>query len=110
MGVHLDKKKACDQMMLAYDCLTPEEACKLIMCFNDDELCEMLQWLNTSLVFDVMGTNTEGKLSKSLVLFIETLKHNENGKAPQEAVDELLEADRELLVKIKDRIHELSGI
>ncbi len=103
----INRKKCKHQMMLAYDCLHPELASKLIDCFYDDKLCEMLEYCETSIVFSPYKV-TDDRWSKDLVMFVETPEVNRD--ATQEQIEAALNDDRKVLLEIQQRIKELSGI
>lgn len=104
----IDRKTCKNQMMLAYDCLHPELASKLINCFYDDKLCEMLGFCETSIVFSPYKV-TEDRWSKDLVMFVETPEFVDKG-ATQEEIDKAMDDDYVILLAIQQRIKELSGI
>lgn len=104
----IDRKKCKTQMMLSYDCLNPEMASKLINCFYDDKLCEMLGYCETSLVFSPYKV-TEDRWSKDLVMFVETPEFV--GKdVTQEEIDKTMDDDYLVLLGVQQRIKELCGI
>lgn len=103
------KSEAKNQMTLCYDGLYPDEAKKLIDCFDDDELCELLEYCDVDMSFAPYRINNH--ISRDLVLFIKMDEYEGDTKNPkQEDIDEAMEADRQHLEKVAKRIYELSGI
>lgn len=107
-SVDISKKAYCNQMSLSYDCLIPEEAAKLIECFYSDTLCELLGFCDVNLTFNC-SDKFDGKFSKELVLFIETLEFDD-ANATQEEIDKQMAEDRKLLETIAKSIHFMTGI
>lgn len=96
-----------NQMALFYMCLNPEIVKKLVTCFDDDELCELLGFCEVTMTFNV--SKKDDGFSKDLTLFIEMPEYDEKG-ATQEQIDEQMKADRKELLAIRQRIEELCGI
>ncbi len=103
----ISKKTYKNQMGLSYDCLDPEMASKLLNCFYDDKLCELLCFCETDLTFNTC--KMDGRYSKELVMFIEMPEYDEKD-ASQEEIDQQMEADRKELLAIQQRIKMLCGI
>lgn len=102
-----------NQMMLAFDCLTPDEAHKIMDCLFQEDMDEMLSFCyNIELCYGVTGYRIENDKkvwSHDLVLFIET-DEAMNESLVGKTVREQLKEDEEFLESIRTIVKNRTGI
>ena len=78
---------------LAFDCLVPEEAHKLMDCLFAEDMNERLQWYDIDLGYSVTGYRTTENGNKrwfhDLVLFIESPDDGREGELVKKDLKEL---------------------
>ena len=108
------KKKHANQMVLAYDCLSPEEAHKLMDALFAENMDEILNdyMLDIELSYGVtgyiFGDNNEKIYLHDLVLFIEAPDAVNLLNGP--SIEEQLEDDKWCLERIQNILTERTGI
>ena len=109
------KKKYANQMVLTYDCLSPEEAHKLMDALFAEDMDEILNdyMLDIDLTYAVVGygfddENKKKIYSHDLVLFIET--PNAVNLPNGSSIEEQLEDDKWCLERIRHMLTERTGI
>lgn len=111
MITHIYEKKRTIQYSLAFDCLLPEEAIKIMNALNDDDISDIIDdnMFECNLTYDVsrMERNGEMILTRTLVWFIEGSNY---GDGDRDIYSKVLEQDRIGLEKIRDMILERTGL
>lgn len=109
---HVLRKKNKPAMSLDFDCLTPEEAHKILDVLFDEGMDEVLSdnIVDVELDYGVTGyrlIDEKRSYSHDLVIFIET---PEAAELPILSVEDQLKSDQEFLEKLREVILEKTGI
>lgn len=106
---HIFNKSDNTEVCLSFDCLSPNEAHKILDVLFQEDMDEVMSLCETELSYDVTGYRYEGgkkRWSHDLVIFVSISESlvNEWEREKQ------LENDREFLERIRDIVIDRTGI
>lgn len=106
---HIFNKPDNTEVCLAFDCLNPDEAHKILDVLFQEDMVETLSLCETELSYDVTGYRYEGgkkRWSHDLVIFVSISELLVN----KLELEKQLENDREFLERIRDIVIDITGI